>query len=109
MKNIPREKFSDGIHIRANEKGWMNEHEMLWWIETVWTKRNPFGNSCSMLVLNSFRGHTTNPVKNQLVEKNTNIAVIPGGCTSKLQPLDVAINKSFKSKVKLHNLFYIYL
>ena len=58
-----------------------------------------------MLVLDSFRDHTTNPVKNQLVEKNTNIAVIPGGCTSKLQPLDVTINKSFKSKVKLHNLF----
>jgi hypothetical protein len=79
----------------------MNEKEMLWWIETVWTSRNPFGNSRSLLVLDSFRGHIVSSVKNQLVEKNTNIAVIPGGCTSKLQPLDVAINKSFKSKVKI--------
>jgi len=62
-----------------------------------------------MLVLDSFHGHTTNPVKNQLVEKNTNIVVIPGGCTSKLQPLDVAIIKSFKSKVKLQNIFNLFL
>ncbi|RIA83850.1 DDE superfamily endonuclease-domain-containing protein [Glomus cerebriforme] len=100
LKNILKEKLSHGIHIRANEKRWVNEQEMLWWIEIVWTSRNPFGNSHSMLVLDSFHGHTVDSVKNRLVEKNTNIAAIPGDCTSKLQSLDVAINKSFKSKVK---------
>ena len=99
VKKISKEKFPDGIHIYANEKGWVNESEMLWWIERVWTSRNPFGNSRSLLVLDSFRGHTVDNVKNRLIEKNTNIAIIPGGCTSKLQPLDVSINKSFKSKV----------
>lgn len=108
LKNIPKENFSHGIHIRANEKGWMNEREMLWWIETVWTSRNSFANPQSMLILDSFRGHTVSSVKNRLVEKNTNIAVIPGGCTSKLQPLDNAINRSFKSKVKLL-LFFVFL
>src|SRR3989337_1333461 len=78
-------------------EGVVNESEMLWWIERVWTSRNPFGNSRSLLVLDSFRGHTVDNVKNRLIEKNTNIAIIPGGCTSKLQPLDVLINKSFKS------------
>jgi len=104
LKNVPKEEFPHGIHIRVNEKGWMNEHEMLWWIETVWTSRNPFANPQFMLILDSFHGHTVTSVKNILVEKNTNIAVISGGCTSKLQPLDNAINKSFKSKV---NYYYI--
>jgi hypothetical protein len=104
LKNVPKEKFPNGIYIRANEKGWVNEQEMLWWVENVWTSRNRFGNPRSMLVLDSFRGHIVDSVKNRLVEKNTNMAVIPGGCTSKLQPLDVAINKSFKSKVILFNL-----
>ena len=99
VKKILKEKFPDGIHIRANEKGWVNESEMLWWIEKVWTSRNPFGNPRSLLVLDGFRGHTVDSVKHRLIEKNTNIAIIPGGCTSKLQPLDVSINKSFKSKV----------
>jgi len=57
-----------------------------------------------MLILDSFHGHTVTSVKNRLVEKNTNIAIISGGCTSKLQPLDNAINKSFKFKV---NYYYI--
>ncbi len=84
LKNVSKEEFLHGIHIRVNEKGWMNEHEILWQIETVWTSRNPFANPQSMLILDSFYGHTVTSVKNRLVEKNTNIAVIPGGCTSKL-------------------------
>ena len=78
----------------------MNENEMLWWIENVWNQHNPLGNSRSLLVLDSFKGHLVNSVKNRFVEKQTNIAVIPGGLTSKLQPLDVFINKSFKSKLR---------
>ncbi|CAB5321968.1 unnamed protein product [Rhizophagus irregularis] len=35
-----------------------------------------------------------------LCRKNTNIAMISSSCTSKLQPLNIAINKNFKSKVK---------
>ena len=60
-----------------------------------------------MLILNSFHDHTISFVINKLVEKNTNIAIIPGGCTSKLQLLDNAVNKSFKSKVNL--LLYYFL
>ncbi|CAG8492616.1 3343_t:CDS:2, partial [Scutellospora calospora] len=48
---------------------------------------------------NIFHAHLMDSVKNQLVEKNTNLVVIPSSCTSKLQPLDVVINKSFKSKI----------
>ena len=96
---MPRELFPQGVYIRVNKKGWCNEEEMLWWIENVWTQRNKLGNPRSLLVLDSFRGHLVNSVKNRFKEKQTNLAVIPGGLTCKLQPLDVAINKSFKANL----------
>ena len=100
LVNVPREEFPDGVIIRANKEGWMNESEMIWWIENVWTQRARRGaNPRSLLILDSFTAHKTSAVKNRFHEKHTDIAIIPGGLTSRLQPLDVSLNKSFKSKV----------
>ena len=101
LKKVPREEFPDGVIIRANPEGWMNESEMLWWVENIWSKRSRQGsNPRSLLVLDSFTAHKTVNVKNRFYEKNTNLAVIPGGLTSRLQPLDVSLNKPFKAKVR---------
>ncbi|GES84845.1 pogo transposable element with KRAB domain [Rhizophagus clarus] len=99
LKNVSKEKFPNSIYISANEKGWVNKQEILWWVENMWTLKNWFGNSRSMLILDSFHGYIVDSVKNQLVKKNTNMAMIPSGCISKLQPLNIVINKSFKSKL----------
>jgi transposase-like protein len=100
LKKIPREEFPDGVIIRVNPEGWMNENEMLWWVENIWTKcANRGNNPRSLLVLDSFSAHKTDAVKQRFCEKRTNLAVIPGGLTSRLQPLDVSLNRSFKSKV----------
>jgi hypothetical protein len=104
LVNIPREEFPDGVIIRTNKEGWMNESEMTWWIENVWTRRaRQSNNPKSLLVLDSFAAHKTEVIKRRFRGKNTALAVIPGGLTSRLQPLDVSLNKPFKAKV---NLFY---
>lgn len=109
LAKVPREDFPDGVIIRANKKGWMNEQEMIWWVENVWTQRARRGvDPKSFLVLDSFTAHITDSVKNRFYEKNTDIAIIPGGLTSKLQPLDVSLNKSFKSKVFVF-FYYLYV
>jgi len=101
LKKIPRLDFPTGVIIRTNKEGWMNAEEMLYWIEHTWVKRAPMAvEPRSLLVMDSFRGHLVDSVKHRFQEKNTNIAIIPGGLTSKLQPLDVYINKPFKSKVR---------
>ena len=99
LKNIPCEVFPQGVVIKVNEKGWCNEHEMHYWINNVWNKRSELVKPQSLLVLDSFRGHLVDSVKYLFKEDNTHLAVIPGGLTSRLQPLDVSVNKSFKSKV----------
>ena len=53
------------------------------------------------MVWDSFRGHLTDTVKDLLARRNVDVAVIPGGLTSNLQPLDKCINKPFKAKLRM--------
>ena len=55
----------------------------------------------ALLVWDSFRGHLTDAVKDLLARQNVDVAVIPGGLTSVLQPLDKCINKPFKAKPRM--------
>ena len=47
-----------------------------------------------------FEAHVTESVKAAIARENTNLAVIPGGITSLLQPLDVSLKKPFKDNVR---------
>ena len=51
-------------------------------------------------MLDSFKAHKTEQVKRSFKSKNTDLAVIPEGLTSVLQPLDVCLNKPFKDRVR---------
>jgi len=53
-----------------------------------------------LLVWDMFRAHCCDSVKARLKEYRTRQAVIPGGCTSVLQPLDVSVNKPFKTYIR---------
>ena len=63
-------------------KGWMDEN-LIW---TRYTQLLPL-----LLVLDSFRGHITNLLYDRYNKLNTTVSVIPGGCMSVLQPLDVSL------------------
>uniref|UniRef100_A0A147BLR1 Putative pogo transposable element n=1 Tax=Ixodes ricinus TaxID=34613 RepID=A0A147BLR1_IXORI len=99
-KTLPKGKFPPGVHIRVQEKGWMSADLMVDWLKTVWGRRPGALLFPSLLVLDSFRGHLVEPVRAKLRELRTDLAVIPGGLTSVLQPLDVSLNKPFKDNVR---------
>lgn len=70
------------------------------WFQVVWMKRPGADlHLPNMLVLDSFRGHICPGIKETLQKANTDLVIIPGGMTSQLQPLDVAVNKPFKDRV----------
>ena len=50
--------------------------------------------------MDSFSGHNSKSVKEVCQEKNVTTVVIPGGCTSHVQPLDISVNRSFKANVR---------
>lgn len=100
-KTLPKEKIPSGIQVHVHPKGWMDEEGMKLWIRNVWEKRpGALLKKPSLLVLDSFRSHLTEPTKREFQMCKTEIAVIPGGLTSQLQPLDVCINKPFKALMR---------
>ena len=51
--------------------------------------------------LDSMRAHITDPVKAAIKKTNSIPAVIPGGTTKYLQPLDISVNRAFKVALRV--------
>ena len=101
-KTLPKDNFPVGVIIKANPKGWMDEEMMSDWLREVYVKRPDgfFHTSLSLLIYDSMRAHLTNAVKAQVKKTNSELAIIPGGLTKELQPLDIGVNRSFKVKLR---------
>ena len=98
---MPKEKFPNGVIVKVHPKGWMDESLILEWINEVWNKRpGALLKPKSLLVWDQFMAHLCEEVKQKLKMVKSQQAVIPGGCTSILQPLDVSINKPFKCFIR---------
>ena len=85
--------------VAVQEKAWMDHKLMQVYLYEVW---HPFIKrraeelglpAKSLLVMDSFSAHLTDDVTENFQKNNCTLAIIPGGCTSKVQPLDVSINK----------------
>ena len=102
-KTIPKEDYPRDVIVRGNQKGWMNSEMMRDWLESVWKPKialSKIFNQKSIIILDSARAHLTEAVKTEI--NNYSIpAVIPGGLTKILQPIDLSVNKSFKDKLRM--------
>lgn len=99
-KTVPKIDNKQVI-VAANIKGWMCEKMMLQWLDEVWRKRKgAFFQPKSLLILDSMRAHIVESVKQKCQKISTTMAVIPGGMTKILQPLDISINRSFKCEMR---------
>jgi len=79
------------------ENSWMDSKLMINYIDYFNNNRS---RDPTMLVYDSFRGHLEESVKTKFRDNNVDLAVIPGRLTSICQPLDVAINKPFKDRLR---------
>lgn len=99
LENAEENGYPSGLEYTVQANGWMDEVAMLDWISKVW-KPVSQAYPATMLVLDSFTAHLTGPVMLALSLCNTEVEIIPAGFTSKLQPMDVGVNKPFKGKVR---------
>ncbi len=100
-KTMPKDKLPSGVYVHVHPKGWMDENGMRLWLEKVWGRRpGALLKKPALMVWDAFRAHTTDAIKKQISQMKTQVAVIPGGLTSQLQPLDVSINKPFKCFIR---------
>ena len=77
---------------------WMDETHMLDWVERVWKPWAATKQGMTYLLMDKFSAHMTDKVKMAIYACNTEIDFIPGGYTSKLQVMDVGLNKPFKGE-----------
>ena len=54
----------------------------------------------TLLIIDSFSAHEDQDFTSEANKKNVDVLFVPGGCTSKVQPLDVCLNKPFKSLLR---------
>ena len=53
-----------------------------------------------LLLLDSYRCHMMKSTVNAIKDLGVEVKHIPGGCTSLCQPVDVGMNKSFKTRMR---------
>ncbi|RPB05506.1 hypothetical protein L873DRAFT_1797893 [Choiromyces venosus 120613-1] len=59
-----------------------------------------------LLVLDLFGAHKTEEVLDTFSANDIVVSMIPGGCTSLVQPLDVSINRPFKDILRVSRLTF---
>ena len=90
-------KYDRRVGVKFQAKAWCDEPCMKHWIRNHW-KRNVSGKM--MLLLDHHKAQKTPSVLTMLKDECDTIAVlVPPGCTSLVQPLDVVFNGPFKKAV----------
>ncbi|KAF4805282.1 hypothetical protein TURU_001438 [Turdus rufiventris] len=81
----------------------MDERVMKTWLTEVDAGRPGgfFHPLPGLLIFDSLCVHKTDSVKAMVKKMNSELAVIPGGLTKEVQPLDIGIIRSFKAKMQL--------
>ncbi|KAM6294119.1 pogo transposable element with ZNF domain [Aegotheles albertisi] len=90
--NVP-----ESIILESKENGYSDDEVMELWAARVWQKHTECQNSKGMLVLDCHRTHLSEEVLSLLSASSTLPAVVPAGCSSKIQPLDVCIKRTVKN------------
>ncbi|NWW82504.1 POGZ protein, partial [Climacteris rufus] len=93
----PPANVPESILLEAKEGGYGDEELMELWAARVWRKHTQCHGSKGMLVLDCHRTHLSEEALAVLSASCTLPAVVPAGCSSQIQPLDVCIKRTVRN------------
>lgn len=91
-----RNSWDHRVTVQFQGNAWVDENVMKYWVQHMWRPWVSLDNIPKLLVADVHRAQKTDRVLEMLKECNTTTALVPPGCTSLVQPLDVALNAQFK-------------
>ena len=94
-----RSEYDPRVIVKPNPKVYANAEDFLEWLEEQFIPildRRP-----TLLALDPFAAHKAPEVLDTFLANDITVIMIPGGCTSLVQPLDVSINRPFKDILKV--------
>ena len=98
IKKAERDAWDTRVYVAFQEKAWCDETIMKQWIDDLWAPAVRKMKGKSLLVADVHAAQKTEDVLKKLKDLGTTPALVPGGCTSLIQPLDVVFNRTFKQK-----------
>jgi hypothetical protein len=99
-KELPN--FNKECIYACQENAWMDEEIMLLWVEKV---LKPYVAMCPdgivpLIFMDSFRCHMMANIVKACQDLGVQVEHIPGGCTYLCQPVDIGVNKPFKTQMR---------
>ena len=107
-KCLPSVSFPPDWHITYSENHWSNEQTMLHYLENILfpyvdhkrQELNLDSDHPALVIFDRFRAQCTSAILTLLEDKKVRVAIVPGNCTDRLQPLDVSVNKAVKDHLR---------
>ena len=100
----PRVKQSlvipSNVRVNASKNGWMTAELYHWWLQHIYKPMTSSRSCHHLLLVDNYRPHLT-PQSQEIVHKcDSDLIFIPPGCTPLVQPMDVSVNRPFKSRME---------
>ena len=94
-----KESYDPRVVVKFNAKAYANAENFLEYLENQFIPT--LNGQSSLFVLDLFPAHKTQEVLDTFFANDITVSLVPGGCTSLVQPLDVSINRPFKDILKV--------
>nr|CAD7267497.1 unnamed protein product [Timema shepardi] len=95
--DAPSDLESSEVSLAYQKDAQMDLTTMKTWLERIWFKRVL---SPSLLIADCYEPHCVPNITDIFRTRGCHSAVIPGGCTSRLQPLDITVKREFQDVIE---------